>query len=1047
MASGSSDQTADTGFNLKKKKQWWHNFTPLQTFFSSRYNNILATNCHFKHFSSGFSIKANNSENNPFSNIIPSVYISAKDKPISIYFNIYDFYLSKFTEEISSTIPKDFVYTCFIKVRYDEDKFFMAGYQFGFDFSSNYEIEKLLEVVKSRLHEYFIAYNLTEDAIVYVQISFRQKSKKLLSEFLLEKPSHTTTHENLQLGEKLNIPISTNENSLGKPLSTNISNGVLSEISLTLDGKLVNFLDIIRDKAKLLSKDHINNITVFDKTFKFYLLRDKYDYVLAVKQLENNFVEKIRYTLHGVVLNRVTDNVVDNVIYRNIGDKQIVIENNKIISTRQNIKLKALEKPNIKPLFVENNNIGVIDIEVYKIFDDIQKYKVYALGFKTNLDDKPIIYYLDKNDLDSNKIIFSLIDELLRTKYSNVTFYCHNLGGFDIVYILNALYTYNDNNPDDNYKISCILRDDKIIKVKISKGKNSLTILDSYSMLPSSLAKLGVDFYVATIKSKFPYRFSTQDHLFYEGSMPSIEHYDEITQEQYEDLSAPYWSFYDETIKYLNNDLYSLHQVLTKANKQIFLDYNINMSESLTISGLAVKIYLKDFYNSNIPNINKASLYKDIKQAYYGGITEVYKPHGHNLYYYDVNSLYPSVALQDMPGLICSKLVFYVNNQEIDNLFGFFYCSIETPLDGYLGLFPIRDIGLTFPLGKWEGWYFSEELKFAKQFGYKIKVLKGYNFNKESNVFTDYINKVYSIKSDPVNPSQKAMAKSLLNNLLGRFGINMDKPVTEILSQKAFSSKMLMYRITSYKELSDDRVMVTYIPKLDHELITSHGLDFLKVVRKHKDNEVQAINITSVVISAAVTAYARIHITKLKLDILRKGGKIYYSDTDSIITDIKLSDDLVSANKLGLLKLEHTLDEAIFISNKIYWMRDEKGKSMVKAKGINSSSLCYTDFIDLLNNKNIDTAVKTQSKIYWDLGYVSIENKNQIKINSNSYTKRDKIFDCNNKWVDTKPIFVNKIDKDLVLYQPKNLVLFKDKNKNKYQRIKFIIINKPDSLE
>lgn len=42
-------------------------------------------------------------------------------------------------------------------------------------------------------------------------------------------------------------------------------------------------------------------------------------------------------------------------------------------------------------------------------------------------------------------------------------------------------------------------------------------------------------------------------------------------------------------------------------------------------------------------------------------------------------------------------------------------------------------------MAKWEVWYFSEELKFAKDHGYKIKVLKGYTFNKESNVFTDYI--------------------------------------------------------------------------------------------------------------------------------------------------------------------------------------------------------------------------------------------------------------------------------------------------------------------
>ena len=318
-------------------------------------------------------------------------------------------------------------------------------------------------------------------------------------------------------------------------------------------------------------------------------------------------------------------------------------------------------------------------------------------------------------------------------------------------------YVRNEKEPLNNhkYKVNCNLREDKIIKVKISKGANSFIILDSYVMLANKLSKLGEDFDVPVLKSKFPYMFATTDHLFYEAVMPSIDNYEDITKEEYDSMFVGYWSFYDETIKYLNNDFYSLHEVLTRANKQLFLDYNINMTESITISGLAVRIFLKDFYDSNIANIDKTSVYRDIKQGYYGGITEVYKPSGNNLFYYDVNSLYPYVALQDMPGLICSKLNYYDDKQDICSLFAFYYCSIDAPLNSYLGLLPLRtQTGLIFPLAKWEGWYFSEELKFAKEQGYNIKVFKGYSFSRESNVFTKYIDKVYKIKADPVNPTQ-----------------------------------------------------------------------------------------------------------------------------------------------------------------------------------------------------------------------------------------------------------------------------------------------------
>jgi hypothetical protein len=34
-------------------------------------------------------------------------------------------------------------------------------------------------------------------------------------------------------------------------------------------------------------------------------------------------------------------------------------------------------------------------------------------------------------------------------------------------------------------------------------------------------------------------------------------------------------------------------------------------------------------------------MYNDIKKSYYDGLSDVYIPYGENLYYYDLNSLYP----------------------------------------------------------------------------------------------------------------------------------------------------------------------------------------------------------------------------------------------------------------------------------------------------------------------------------------------------------------------------------------------------------------------
>lgn len=61
-------------------------------------------------------------------------------------------------------------------------------------------------------------------------------------------------------------------------------------------------------------------------------------------------------------------------------------------------------------------------------------------------------------------------------------------------------------------------------------------------------------------------------------------------------------------------------------------------------------------------------------------------------------------------------------------------------------------------------------------------------------VFDDYIHDIYKLKANPVNKSQKSIAKSLLNNLLGRFGISLDKPKTELVSNKRFDIISMMHK-------------------------------------------------------------------------------------------------------------------------------------------------------------------------------------------------------------------------------------------------------------
>lgn len=159
----------------------------------------------------------------------------------------------------------------------------MAGDQFGLTLHTKDDVDLFFIDVEERLDHYLDFYKIPKGSVVYSLISFRPKDKKLLSEFSLDKPYHVPTHEHTLTRHDLTIPVSVNEESLGKPLAVEISGTTISDIILVLAGKKVNFLDVIKNKAKLLRANHVNNITSFDKSFKFYLLLDKNHYVLAVK--------------------------------------------------------------------------------------------------------------------------------------------------------------------------------------------------------------------------------------------------------------------------------------------------------------------------------------------------------------------------------------------------------------------------------------------------------------------------------------------------------------------------------------------------------------------------------------------------------------------------------------------------------------------------------------------------------------------------------------------------------------------------------------------
>lgn len=748
-----------------------------------------------------------------------------------------------------------------------------------------------------------------------------------------------------------------------------------------------------------------------------------------IKGITNLDTINIRLVLDinsGISLCTAIDFIVnDDLFIRNIDNYSLTIFKDKVINISRSLELNKIKAPKFSLNPMSNPKIGVLDVETFSNSQGLGQ--VYSIGYTTLTNPEKInTYYLSDfgPSLNSDLLILTCINSMLESNYNNYYWYIHNMGKFDMVYIYKTLEEYNLNSKKEKFKLKSTYRNGKMLKLIISKQlpykskEIKITFLDSYNILQNSLDSLTKEFKVDHEKGVFPYSFVTEKTLNYIGETPDIKFYRNISVSEYNKIyNSKHWSLKEESLKYLKNDLLGLLEVLDKFKKDLFIEHNVDMTEGLTISRLALNKYLKYYLkSSNIPLINKLNQFNFIYSGYFGGRTEVFKPYGKSLFYYDVNSLYPKVALNKMPGLKCSyKKSFTENGLNLDNLFGVFRAKVKIN-NNYLGLLPVKTkLGLTFPIGEFEGVWPTPELKLAKDNGNEIKIIEGYDFEKVPSYFKDYNLELFESKKNSVG-TKKLVHKSLLNNLLGRFGLNIIKPLTKIVNNNNLDYLFSTRKILSIKEITKNANLVCYNPIIDPDICSSHGIDYIKALSDNSniniEKSIELFQDVSIIISALVTSYARVFMFKIMNEILKVGGQIYYTDTDSIITDIRLDPSLVG-NELGQFKLEYEIKEGYFISNKTYCLVLKDGSTVIKCKGIRNDSLSLNDFQSMYyESKNI-YATKTTAITNLSKGSVIIEDK-KILLQHDVYLKRNKVYNKEGLWIDTKPLLYNNVEKNIV---------------------------------
>lgn len=774
-------------------------------------------------------------------------------------------------------------------------------------------------------------------------------------------------------------------------------------LDLIINYKLIdNKFNIVKSKLnKPNKKVHRSKLLKFG-SFKLPQTMDLYEWGDVQFILNDTEAMVLKFKSHAQYHIKFKDNntmyvdyiVKDHVILSfvdelndksNLGTFTRTIKNQKFkfINGILDFKEKTFILPKITKLkkapFLKNEII-TMDIETRNIGGVLSPYTIsYYDG------DVCKSFYLT-DYLDSRMMLISCIKSLMKRKYHGKKIYIHNFSNFDVVFLFNVLCELSED-------IKPIINDGNFIDIKFKffSGKYKLYFRDSLLMLPSSLRKLTKSFDVED-KGIFPYRFVSQSNLDYDGNVPDYEYFDGLTTSQYQEYCLEYtdrkWNLRSETIKYCEQDCKALYQLLIKFYTQNFIDTRVNGSDSLSLPSLAFKNFRTNFLktSSYIPKI-KGEIYHFIKDGYYGGAVDVYKPYGRNIYRYDVNSLYPYI-MKNNPMPVGNPILIEGNSSKIEsiikdlNKISFVEVEVTCPDTIKAPLLLHKINGKTIaPTGQWNGVYTSMEINRALELGYSFIYNKALYFDSEI-LFDKYVDFYYDMKKNSEkNSSTYTISKLMLNSLYGRFGMN---PYLDLHS---------IVKADETIKLNENFIIKDIIPLKNGKELITYNSDLI-----YNDNNIQQGN-SSLPIATAITAGARVYMSYFKnMDTIN----LLYSDTDSLDINKPLPDKYVGT-ELGQFKLEHIFDEAVYLAPKLYGGKTSDYE-YIKIKGLKNPVSFYD--LKLLLKKDIKLE-SSNEKWYKSLSLGQILVKNEIYTMSVTDNKRILIYDENNNFIDTKPIKLN----------------------------------------
>lgn len=350
--------------------------------------------------------------------------------------------------------------------------------------------------------------------------------------------------------------------------------------------------------------------------------------------------------------------------------------------------------------------------------------------------------------------------------------------------------------------------------------------------------------------------------------------------------------------------------------------------------------------------------------SYFGGRVEVFKAglFKQNLFYYDITSSYPWSMTQEIPAYFekFGAPLGRTTESHIDSLdmCGISEASIYIPRNTFqYPILPIRHEGkLIFPEGKFRGRWSNLELKALWQRGSRKGVsmhIHQYARFEPKSFLRPFVETFYALrKNAKINKDEfKTYAfKILLNSLYGKLVENVER-------KSILYGEMVQEAIDTYSEKA---IAPTATPGI-YSLTTENFGPFRHVAA-----------------GSYITSYSRLRLLEGIEACDRAGAKVYYCDTDSIITDKEITAfDQTKANDLGNFKLEHADDpiiEAEFVCPKVYRFKTQKGEEVYKVKG--------------MPVKGLD---ESEKRIRWDMYNYELNEDSRKAIDALGLSPEDKI--------------------------------------------------------